>query len=74
MYRPPERKRSVQVNKELGERRQADRGPASIAFGEEVVPEPGQDKMEKGEFLALLETRVKDEYAKLDSHHSSEQP
>ncbi|CAM9777873.1 unnamed protein product [Laminaria digitata] len=61
-----------QVNKELGERRQADRGPASIAFGEEVVPAPGQTKMPKDEFLALMEKRVKQEYDQLDNYHSSQ--
>lgn len=61
-----------QVSKELGERRQADRGPASIAFGEEVVPAPGQKKMPRDEFVAVMEERVKHEYAELDNYHSSE--
>lgn len=64
---------SDQVNKELGERRQADRGPASIAFGEEVAPAAGQEKMDKDEFVTIMEERVKEEYAKLDNYHSLEQ-
>lgn len=65
-------RRLLQVNKELGERRQADRGPASIAFGEEVLPPPGQKKMPKDEFVALIEERVKQEYEQLDNYHSSQ--
>ena len=64
--------RLLQVNKELGERRQADRGPASIAFGEEVLPPPGQKNMPKDEFVALMEKRVKQEYEQLDNYHSSQ--
>lgn len=59
-----------QVSKELGERRQADRGPASIAFGEEVVPPPGQESLSKEEFIAIMEERVRAEYARLDEIHS----
>lgn len=58
------------MNKELGERRQADRGPASIAFGEEVIAEEGI-KMGKDEFFKIMEARVKEEYAKLDAYHAS---
>lgn len=61
-----------QVNKELGERRQADRGPASIAFGEEVVPAPGQEALSKAEFVSIMEDRVREEYAKLDEHHEQQ--
>lgn len=57
----------VQVKKELGERRQADRGPASIAFGEEVVG----DGMNRDAFVVAMEQRVRDEYAKLDKFHKS---
>lgn len=62
-----------QVNKELGERRQADRGPASIAFGEEVLPPPGAADLKKTEFIALMEERVREEYGKLDRFHEPEQ-
>lgn len=62
-----------QVNKELGERRQADRGPASIAFGDEVLPLPGQDKMPKDEFVAVMEERVQAEYSKLDEYHAMQE-
>lgn len=61
------------MNKELGERRQADRGPASIAFGDEVVPAPGADALTKAEFIAIMEERVGAEYTKLDDFHESEQ-
>ncbi|CAM9954403.1 unnamed protein product, partial [Ectocarpus sp. 4 AP-2014] len=61
-----------QVNKELGERRQADRGPASVAFGEEVLPPPGET-LKKAEFIAIMEERVQSEYAKLDEFHESKQ-
>ncbi|CAM9992562.1 unnamed protein product [Ectocarpus sp. 6 AP-2014] len=61
-----------QVNKELGERRQADRGPASVAFGEEVLPPPGET-LKKAEFIAIMEERVQAEYAKLDEFHESKQ-
>lgn len=61
------------MNKELGERRQADRGPASIAFGEEVLPPPGAEALKKEEFVALMEERVREEYAKLDAFHEKEQ-
>ncbi|CAM9880147.1 unnamed protein product [Scytosiphon promiscuus] len=61
-----------QVNKELGERRQADRGPASIAFGEEVLPPPGAEALKKTEFIAMMEERVRVEYAKLDDFHDNE--
>ena len=57
----------VQVKKELGERRQADRGPASITFGEEVVGEG----MDRDAFVVAMEQRVRDEYAKLDKFHKS---
>lgn len=61
------------MNKELGERRQADRGPASIAFGDEVLPSPGADALTKPEFIALMEERVRAEYTQLDNFHESEQ-
>ncbi|CAN0338508.1 unnamed protein product [Ascophyllum nodosum] len=57
----------MMVKKELGERRQADRGPASIAFGEEVVGEG----MDRDAFVVAMEQRVRDEYAKLDKFHKS---
>lgn len=59
------------VNKELGERRQAGRGPASIAFGEEVVA-PDGGKMVMEEFVKVMEERVRAEYAKLDAFHASQ--
>ncbi|CAN0064937.1 unnamed protein product [Ectocarpus fasciculatus] len=62
----------MMVNKELGERRQADRGPASVAFGEEVLPPPGET-LKKAEFIAIMEERVQAEYAKLDDFHESKQ-
>lgn len=62
----------VKVNKELGERRQADRGPASIAFGEEVVATDG-GKMPMEEFVELMEERVRAEYAKLDTFHAAQE-
>lgn len=60
------------MNKELGERRQADRGPASIAFGDEVLPAPGAEALKKTEFIAMMEERVRMEYAKLDEFHEKE--
>ncbi|CAM9693785.1 unnamed protein product [Phaeothamnion confervicola] len=56
----------MMVNKELGERRQADRGPVSVAFGEEIIAGEG---MGRAEFAAAMEAAVKADYAKLDAFH-----
>lgn len=64
----------LQVNKELGERRQTDRGPASIAFGEELATGEGEQKMDKDEFVTVMEQRVREVYGKLDAYHAAQAP